>query len=66
MLLNHVNSLKEKVVLLLNRLNELEVNHDTLKAKNDYLINVNKDLETKIKIIQAKEKQLKLVTAITE
>ena len=39
MLLNHVNSLKEKVVLLLNRLNELEVNHDTLKAKNDYLIN---------------------------
>jgi hypothetical protein len=66
MLLNHVNSLKEKVVLLLNRLNELEVNHDTLKAKNDYLINVNKDLETKIKIIQAKEKQLKLVTAITK
>jgi len=37
-----------------------------LKAKNEYLINANKELETKIKIIQAKEKQLKLITAITE
>ena len=37
-----------------------------MKAKNEYLINANKDLETKIKIIQAKEKQLKLITAITE
>jgi hypothetical protein len=27
---------------------------------------LNKELENKIKIIQAKEKQLKLVTAITE
>ncbi|MBC8397013.1 MAG: hypothetical protein H8E16_07940, partial [Flavobacteriales bacterium] len=66
MLLNHVNSLKEKVNLLLNKLDELEVAHDSLKAKNEYLINANKDLETKIKIIQAKEKQLKLITAITE
>ena len=40
--------------------------HDSLKTKNDYLINLNKELENKIKIIQAKEKQLKLVTAITE
>mgnify|MGYP000726410928 FL=1 len=37
-----------------------------MKTKNDYLINVNKDLEAKIKVIQAKEKQLKLVSAITE
>ena len=40
--------------------------NDSLKTKNDYLINVNKDLEAKIKVIQAKEKQLKLVSAITE
>lgn len=66
MLLNHVNSLKEKVNLLLNKLDELEVAHDSLKAKNEYLINANKDLETKLKIIQAKEKQLKLISAITE
>ena len=66
MLLNHVNSLKEKVNLLLNKLDELEVAHDSLKAKSEYLINANKELETKIKIIQAKEKQLKLITAITE
>ena len=66
MLLNHVNSLKEKVNLLLNKLDELEAAHDSLKAKNEYLINANKELETKIKIIQAKEKQLKLITAISE
>ena len=66
MLLNHVNSLKEKVNLLLNKLDELESVHDSLKTKNNYLINLNKELENKIKIIQAKEKQLKLVTAITE
>ena len=66
MLLNHVKSLKEKVNLLINKLDELEAVHDSLKTKNDYLINLNKELENKIKIIQAKEKQLKLVTAITE
>ena len=66
MLLNHVNSLKEKVNILLNKLDELEVVNDSLKTKNDYLVSVNKELENKIKIIQAKEKQLKLVTAITE
>ena len=32
MLLNHVNSLKEKVNILLNKLDELEVAHDSLKA----------------------------------
>ncbi len=35
-------------------------------SKNEYLIKVNKDLETKIKIIKAKEKQLKIVSAINE
>ena len=39
MLLNHVNSLKEKVNLLINKLDELEAVHDSLKTKNDYLIN---------------------------
>ena len=48
MLLNHVNSLKEKVNLLLNKLDELEAVHDSLKTKNDYLINLNKELENKI------------------
>ena len=66
MLLNHVNSLKEKVNLLINKLDELEAVHDSLKTKNYYLINLNKELENKIKIIQAKEKQLKLVTAIAD
>ena len=48
MLLNHANSLKEKVNLLLNKLDELESVHDSLKTKNDYLINLNKELENKI------------------
>ena len=52
MLLNHVNSLKEKVNILLNKLDELEVVNDSLKTKNDYLVSVNKELENKIKIIQ--------------
>ena len=36
----------------------------SLESKNENLIKINKDLETKIKIIQAKEKQLKIVSAI--
>ena len=66
MLLNHVDSLKEKVDLFLSKVDELKGINESLKIKNDYLINQNKDFEAKIKIIQAKEKQLKLVTAITE
>ena len=40
--------------------------NESLESKNDYLVKVNKDLETKIKSIQAKEKQLKIVSAINE
>ena len=38
----------------------------SLESKNENLIKINKDLETKIKIIQAKEKQLKIVSAIND
>ena len=44
----------------------MNVIYDSLKTKNNYLIKTNKDLEAKIKIIQAKEKQLKLISAISE
>ena len=40
--------------------------NESLESKNEYLIKVNKDLEAKIKIMQLKEKQLKIVSAITE
>ena len=33
---------------------------------NEYLKKINNELETKIKIIQAKEKQLKIVSALSE
>lgn len=66
MLLEHVNSLQEKIELLLDKLNETKVMNDTLILNNENLKRINNELETKIKIIQAKEKQLKIVSALTE
>ena len=66
MLLEHVNSLQEKIEVLLDKLNETKVMNDSLVLNNEYLKKINNELETKIKIIQAKEKQLKIVSALTE
>tara|TARA_X000000368_G_scaffold402112_1_gene375689 strand:+ start:558 stop:842 length:285 start_codon:yes stop_codon:yes gene_type:complete len=66
MLLEHVNSLQEKIELLLDKLNETKVMNDSLILNNEHLKKINNELETKIKIIQAKEKQLKIVSALTE
>ena len=40
--------------------------NDSLILNNEHLKKINNELETKIKIIQAKEKQLKIVSALTE
>ena len=64
--MDYLKTLQEKISLLLNKLDETKVLNESLESKNDYLVKVNKDLETKIKIIQAKEKQLKIVSAINE
>ena len=40
--------------------------NDSLVLNNEYLKKINNELETKIKIIQAKEKQLKIVSALSE
>ena len=64
--MDYLKTLQEKISLLLNKLDETKVLNESLESKNEYLIKVNKDLETKIKIIQAKEKQLKIVSAINE
>ena len=66
MLLERVNSLQEKIELLLDKLNETKVMNDSLILNNEHLKKINNELETKIKIIQAKEKQLKIVSALTE
>ena len=66
MLLEHVNSLQEKIEVLLDKLNETKVMNDSLVLNNEYLKKINNELETKIKIIQAKEKQLKIVSALSE
>ena len=49
---------------VLAKLNELEKLNQELESKNEYLVKSNKDLENKIKVIQAKEKQLKLISAL--
>ena len=62
--MDYLKILQEKITLLLNKLDETIVLNKSLESKNENLIKINKDLETKIKIIQAKEKQLKIVSAI--
>tara|TARA_B100001939_G_C16839086_1_gene572279 strand:- start:224 stop:502 length:279 start_codon:yes stop_codon:yes gene_type:complete len=64
--LDYLKILQEKISLLLNKLDETKVLNKSLESKNENLIKINKDLETKIKIIQAKEKQLKIVSAIND
>ena len=64
--MDYLKTLQEKISLLLKKLDETQVLNESLESKNEYLIKVNKDLETKIKIIKAKEKQLKIVSAINE
>tara|TARA_Y100001935_G_scaffold1061_1_gene983 strand:+ start:156 stop:434 length:279 start_codon:yes stop_codon:yes gene_type:complete len=64
--LDYLKTLQEKISFLLNKLDETKVLNESLKSKNEYLIKINKDLDTKIKVIQAKEKQLKIVSAIND
>ena len=64
--MDYLKILQEKISLLLNKLDEIKVVNKSLESKNENLIKINKDLETKIKIIQAKEKQLKIVSAIND
>ena len=64
--MDYLKILQEKISLLLNKLDETKVLNKSLESKNENLIKINKDLETKIKIIQAKEKQLKIVSAIND
>ena len=64
--MDYLKILQEKISLLLNKLDETKVLNKSLESKNENLIKINKDLETKIKVIQAKEKQLKIVSAIND
>ena len=64
--MDYLKILQEKISLLLNKLDETKVINKSLESKNENLIKINKNLETKIKIIQAKEKQLKIVSAIND
>ena len=64
--MDYLKILQEKISLLLNKLDETKVLNKSLESKNENLIKINKDLETKIRVIQAKEKQLKILSAVNE
>lgn len=64
--MDYLKILQEKISLLLNKLDETKVLNKSLESKNENLIKINKDLETKIRVIQAKEKQLKIVSALND
>ena len=64
--MDYLKILQEKISLLLNKLDETKVLNKSLESENENLIKINKDLETKIKIIQAKEKQLKILSAVND
>ena len=64
--MDYLKTLQQKIRLLLNKLDETKVLNESLESKNENLIKINKDLETKIKIIQAKEKQLKISSAVND
>ena len=64
--MDYLKILQEKISLLLNKLDETKLLNKSLESKNENLIKINKDLETKIKIIQAKEKQLKIASALND
>ena len=64
--MDYLKILQEKISLLLNKLDETKLLNKSLESKNENLIKINKNLETKIKIIQAKEKQLKIVSAVND
>ena len=64
--MDYLKILQEKISLILNKLDETKVLNKSLESKNENLIKINKDLETKIKIIQAKEKQLKIASALND
>ena len=51
--MDYLKTLQQKIRLLLNKLDETKVLNESLESKNENLIKINKDLETKIKIIQA-------------
>ena len=65
-MINNLNSLKEKIDTLLSKYNEQKKINQDLETKIEYLIKSTQDLEKKIKVIQAKEKQLKLVSALSD
>jgi len=66
MLNNHILLLENKIEELLNKYNGLKRINASIKSNYEVLLKKNKDLENRLKALREKEKQLKIIDAISD
>jgi chromosome segregation ATPase len=66
MLNNHILLLENKIEELLNKYNELKRINASIESNYEVLLKKNKDLENRLKALREKEKQLKIIDAISD
>ena len=66
MLNNHILLLENKIEELLNKYNELKRINASIESNYEVLLKKNKDLENRLKTLREKEKQLKIIDAISD
>lgn len=66
MLNNHIFLLESKIEELLNKYNELKRINASIESNYEVLLKKNKDLENRLKTLREKEKQLKIIDAISD
>lgn len=66
MLNNHILLLESKIEELLNKYNELKRINASIESNYEVLLKKNKDLENRLKTLREKEKQLKIIDAISD
>lgn len=66
MLNNHILLLENKIEELLNKYNELKRINASIESNYEVLLKKNKDLENRLKTLREKEKQLKIIEAISD
>ena len=66
MLNNQILLLENKIEELLNKYNELKRINASTESNYEVLLKKNKDLENRLKTLREKEKQLKIIDAISD
>ena len=66
MLNNQILLLENKIEELLNKYNELKRINASTESNYEVLLKKNKDLENRLKALREKEKQLKIIDAISD